>query len=332
MTVRAITPIVSGLRESGYDAAPILAAVGIDDATLDDPDGRVPTSVVMALLARAVEHTGDPNLGLHLAEHAALGSFDVHFYAMASSPTLGAAYERLCRYQRLIHETNRVDLEIREGSVVLRHQLAGGKAAPRQTAEFLLTAWVRAGRVVTSVDWAPDEVHFAHPAPRDCSEHVRFFRGDVLFAMAENALVFPARLLDTPCTRADPALVGVLDRYAAERLVQAPRTDSVADRVRSVLSDELRGGEPTAARLAGRLKMSVRSLNRVLAAEGTSYREILDALRRELAERHLAGGHLSIGEVGYLLGFSELSSFHRAFKRWTGRTPARFRQESRHNR
>jgi hypothetical protein len=215
LTVRAITPLVSGLRECGHDAAPILAAVGIDDATLDDPDGRVATSVAMALLARAVEHTGDANLGLHLAERAALGSFDVHFYAMASSPTLGAAYECLCRYQRLIHETNRVDLEIRENSVVLRHQMSGGGAAPRQSAEFLLTAWVRAGRVVTGVDWAPEEVHFAHPAPPDCSEHVRFFRSDVRFAMAANALVFPARLLDTPCTRADPALVGVLDRYAA---------------------------------------------------------------------------------------------------------------------
>ena len=108
-----IRPLVSGLRESWHDAVPILAAVGIDDATLGDPDGLVPTSVATALLARAVEYTGDANLGLHLAEHAELGSFDVHFYAMASSPTLGAAYERLCRYQRLIHETSRVDLETR---------------------------------------------------------------------------------------------------------------------------------------------------------------------------------------------------------------------------
>ncbi len=112
LTVRAIRPLVSGLRQSGHDAAPILSAVGIDEAMLSDPDGRVPTSVAMALLARAVEHTGDVNLGLHLAEHAELGSFDVHFYAMASSPTLRAAYERLCRYQRLIHDTSRVDLEI----------------------------------------------------------------------------------------------------------------------------------------------------------------------------------------------------------------------------
>ena len=332
LTVRAIRPLVSGLRESGYDPTPLLAAVEIDDTTLNDPDGRVPMSVAIALLARAVDQTGDTNLGLHLAEHAELGSFDVHFYAMASSPTLGAAYERLCRYQRLIHETSRVELEIRGERAVLRHQLAGGKAVPRQTAEFLLAAWVRAGRVVTSVDWTPQEVHFAHPAPPNSSEHARFFRADMHFAMGENALILPTPLLRTPCARADPALVAVLDRYAAERLEQAPRTNSIADRVRGVLGDELRGGEPTAARLAARLKMSVRSLNRLLAAEGTSYRELLDALRHDLAARHLAGDQVAISEVGFLLGFSELSSFHRAFKRWTGQTPAEFRQEFRSKR
>ena len=326
LTVRAIRPLVSGLRQSGYDAAPILSAVGLDDATLAETDSLVPTSLAMTLLSRAVEHTGDVNIGLHLAEHAELGSFDVHFYAMASSPTLGAAYERLCRYQRLIHETSRVDLEVGDATAILRHQLAGGRPAPRQTAEFLVAAWVRAGRVVTGMEWTPKDVHFAHAAPPDTSEHARFFGTTVRFGMRANALVLPARLLDTPCTRADPALVAVLDRYAAGRLEQAPRTNSVADRVRTVLHDELRGGEPAAARLAARLKMSVRSLNRLLAAEGTSYQELLDAIRRELAERYLASDHLSIGEVGFLLGFSELSSFHRAFKRWTGRTPAQFRE------
>jgi AraC-like DNA-binding protein len=306
-----------------------LAAIGIDDAMLDDPDSRVPTSVAMELLARSVEQTGDSNLGLHLAERAQLGSFDVHFFAMASSPTLGAAYERLCRYQRLIHDTSRVELEIGRDRAVLRHRLAGGAAAPRQTAEFLLAAWVRAGRVITGIDWAPAEVHFVHPAPSNSTDHARFFRVRVHFAMHENALVLSPRLLETPCARADPALAAVLDRYAADRLEQMPRSNGIADRVRSVLDDELRGGEPTASRLAARLKMSVRSLNRLLAAENTSYYELLDGLRRDLAERHLADQHMSISEVGFLLGFSELSSFHRAFKRWTGRTPSQFRQEFR---
>lgn len=264
LTVRAIRPLVSGVRECGHDAAPILATAGIDAATLDDPDGWVPTSVAITLLTHAVEITGDTNLGLHLAERAELGSFDVHFYAMASSPTLGAAYERLCRYQRLIHETSRVELEIEDDRAKLRHHFAWGAAAPRQTAEYLLTAWVRAGRVVTGVDWNPQEVHFVHAAPLDASEHVRFFRADVHFGMGENALVLPAPLLQTRCARADPALVAVLDRYAADRLERVPDTNSIVDRVRNVLGDELRGGEPTAAGLAARLKMSPRTLHRAL--------------------------------------------------------------------
>ena len=329
LTVRAIRPLVSGFRQLGHEPSAVFRAAGIDEALLQDPDARVPASVAARWFAHAVELTGDTNLGLHLAQQCELTSVDVHFYAMASSATLGVAYERLCRYQRLIHDTNRVELEVADDRAVLRHRLAGGRPVPRHTAEFLLTAWVRAGRVVTGVDWAPLEVHFAHPTPRDVSEHVRFFRASIQFTAGENALVIPAALLKTPCVGADPALVAVLDRYAADRIEQAPRTSSVADRVRSVLVDELRGGEPSASRLARRLKMSVRTLNRLLAVERTSYRELLDTLRRDLAVRHLTDDGASIAEVGFLLGFSEISSFHRAFKRWTGLTPARFRQQSR---
>jgi AraC-like DNA-binding protein len=274
-----------------------------------------------------VVDTGDQNLGLHLAERAELGLFDVHFYAMASSPTLRTGFERLCRYQRLIHDTSRVELEVQRERAVLRHELAAGKAAPRQTAEFLLAAWVRAGRVVTGVDWVPLQVHFAHVAPPDATDHRRFFGSDVFFGMAENALVLPTPLLELPCVRADPSLMAVLDRYAADRLQQTPESNRLSDRVRELLRHELQGGEPTAVQLAVRFKMSVRTLTRLLAAEGTTYRELLETLRRDLATRYLAGDAISIGEISFLLGFAELSSFHRAFKRWTGRTPAEFRQQ-----
>jgi AraC-like DNA-binding protein len=329
LTVRAIRPLVSGLRQMGHDPAAVVTAVGLDEKTLSDPDGRVPVSMAADFFARAVAQTGDANLGLHLAEHAELSSFDVHFYAMASSPTLGAAYERLSRYQRLIHETSRVELEIGGKQATLRHRLAGGNAAPRQTAEFLLAAWVRAGRTVTGLNWTPDEVHFAHAAPHDRQEHERIFRSRVRFAMAQNALLLPMSLLQTPCVSADSGLVAVLDRYAVDRLNKAPRTSSAADRVRMLIGDEFRGNTPTAVRIATRLKISVRTLNRLLAAEGTSFRDLLDAVRRELAIELLAGDEASIAEVGFLLGFAELSSFHRAFRRWTGRTPAEFRQAHR---
>ena len=328
LTVRALRPLISGLLTLGYDPVPFLQAQGIDSEMLLDPDATVPMSACVGLLDEGVRATRDDNLGLRVAERAELGSFDVHFYAMVSSPTLGAAFERVCRYQRLIHETSHVRLEKSGDRAVLSHRLAGGMAAPRQTAELLLAAWVRAGRVATGTKWSPAEVRFAHRAPRDAREHERFFGAPLRFAAGENALVLPAALLDLPCRRTDPSLLSLLDRYAADRLGE-PRAATFADRARAALSEELQAGNVSAHDLAGRLKVSVRTLHRTLAAEGTSYRRLLDQLRLDTAERHLLDDRVSVAEVAFLVGFSELSAFHRAFKRWTGSTPSAFRAESR---
>ena len=110
--MRAIRPLVSGLIALGYDPAPLLDKVGIDALILGDPDARVPMAAGVGLLALAVERTGDTNIGFHLAQRAEPGSVDVHFYAMASSSSLGAAYERVCRYQRLINDTSVVELTV----------------------------------------------------------------------------------------------------------------------------------------------------------------------------------------------------------------------------
>jgi AraC-like DNA-binding protein len=328
LTVRALRPLISGLMTLGYDPVPFLHTQGVDHQLLLDPDATVPMSACVGLLTDGAQATGDDNLGLHVAEEAELGSFDVHFYAMVSSPTLGGAFERVCRYQRLVHETSQVRLEKSGDHAVLSHRLAGGMAAPRQTAELLLAAWVRAGRVATRTKWSPAEVRFAHRAPRESREHQRFFGGPVRFATGENALVLPAALLDLPCRRTDPSLLALLDRYAADRL-GGPRAATFSDRARAALSDELQAGNVTAHGLAARLKVSIRTLHRSLAAEGMSYRRLLDQLRLDIAGRHLLDDRMSVAEVAFLVGFSELSAFHRAFKRWTGHTPVAFRADAR---
>jgi AraC-like DNA-binding protein len=330
LTVRALRPLMSGLLTLGYDPVPFLHTHGIDSEALLDPDATVPMSACVGLLAESARATGDDNIGLHVAEHAQLGSFDVHFYAMVSSPTLGAAFERVCRYQRLIHESSQVRLErsTDRARAVLSHRLAGGMAAPRQTAELLLSAWVRAGRIATGTRWSPAEVRFAHHAPRDARDHERFFGVLPRFATGENALVLPVALLDLSCRRTDPSLLSLLDRYAADRLGRS-RVVTFADRARAALSEELPAGNVTVQRLAARLMVSVRTLHRSLANEGTTYRRILDQLRLDIAKHHLIDDRVSVAEVAFLLGFSESSAFHRAFKRWTGRTPVAFRAEAR---
>jgi AraC-like DNA-binding protein len=328
LTARAFLPVISGLRVLGHDPGPLLTASGVDTVLLDDPDALVPMTAGIDLFARAEEATGDACIGLHVAEHADLRSIDVHFYAMLASATLRDAYQRLSRYQRLITDTSRVELIARPGGGLLRHALPGGLAVPRQSAEFIVAAWLRTGRFAAGRDWDPDEVRFAHHAPPDIREHARFFRGPVRFAAGENALVIPNSALDLPCHGADPVLASLVDRHAEDRIRSHPASASLSDRVRAVLEELFGDGEPSAAGVAARLKMSLRTLNRSLADEGTTYRALLDQLRHELAAHHLANPRTSTAEVAFRLGFSDLSAFHRAFKRWTGRTPADFRKRT----
>ena len=135
-----------------------------------------------------------------------------------------------------------------------------------------------------------------------------------------------AALLDAPCVAADPGLRAVLESHALERLRHLPENPSVADRARALLAEELSRGAPTAALLAALLRMSLRTLDRALAAEGTSFRRLLEQLRREASARALAESRHSVSEVAFLLGFNDLSAFYRAFKRWTGQTPVQFRR------
>lgn len=326
LTARAIWPLVSGLQALGHSPQSTLAAVGIEPGSLEDPDTLVPMRTAVAFLDRAAAATGDSNLGFHLALHAALDSFDVHLYAMLSCANLEEAYRRLCSYQRLIHETSLVELEIEGRTATLKHRMPGGVAVPRHSAEFIVTAWVRSGRLATGTDWAPVEVRFAHPPPVSATEHARYFRAPVQFGTGENALIVSIDVIRLPCVRADAALLSILDRYTFEKIQRTPETASFADSVRGAVARHLRAGEVRVKPVAAELKMSVRTLNRMLAAERTTYREVLEQLRRSLAVRHLADGRIAISEVAFILGFSELSAFHRAFKRWTGLTPAEYRR------
>ncbi|MFQ5638359.1 MAG: AraC family transcriptional regulator [bacterium] len=328
ITVRAVQPVIAALETLGHKVDAFLAEAGISRAVLQDADGRVPHRAMMLLWQHARAATGDDCLGIHLAEAAPIRSFEVHSYALLSSPTLRDAYHRACRYQRLIHETTDLALEDSSREGVLRHSLPGGRAVPRHPAEFLATLWVRFGRLVTGNDWAPALVCFAHVAPKDTSEHARVFRAPVQFSTGRTAMHIPNRMLDLSNPLADANLLGLLDKYADGLLAKVPRQATLAERVRVWLSEELSGGAPSVSSAARALHISARTLHRSLQSEGTSFRELLDQLRQERATVLLANPHCSVAEVGFLLGFAELSSFSRAFKRWTGKAPAAFRAEA----
>jgi AraC-like DNA-binding protein len=325
LTVRAVQPLVSGLDSLGHPVDTILNAAGIPRRILEDPDARVPQRAMSALWSRALEVTNDADLGIHLAEAASMRSFEVHGYAMLSSPTLRDAYRRACRYQRLIHEVTDLTLDETPREGVLRHALPGGRAAARHPAEFLATLWVRIGREVTRSEWTPNLVCFAHEAPDAIAEHTRVFAAPLRFASGRTAMHIANAVLDAVNPRADPSLGVVLDRYADSVVAKLPRRNTLTSRLNTWLLSTLADGDPVATAAASAMNLSVRSLHRGLRAEATTFRELVARLRYERATVLLGDLRYSMTEVAFMLGFSELSSFYRAFKRWSGTTPADFR-------
>lgn len=170
------------------------------------------------------------------------------------------------------------------------------------------------------------EVRFPHTAPLDISEHQRLFGCKLQFGWERSELVFARDLLDAPLVKADPTLQAILEAQVVSVIEKLPKGEATTDAVRRHLAGELGKGQPTLEQIAPRLHMSPRTLHRRLDDEGTSFRKILSEVRRELASRHLMERRLAIGEIAFLLGFSEPSAFHRAFKRWTGHAPLIYRK------
>ncbi len=326
LLARALRPLVDAFSALDLDVPTLLEGAGIARSDLSDPDCRIPHPAVMKLWQLAGERSQDSRLGLHAALAAPLASFELHTYALLASRDLRDALRRACRYQRLIHESTELSFEEGDGEGVLAHSLGDGRAAPRQTAEFLATLWFRFGSLIAGDRWQVRLLCFDHAAPADTSEHTRIFGCPIVFAGGRTALHLPNAALDAPSRGGDPTMAALLDRHAALLLDSAPLAPPAATRLRAWAAQRLASGEPSSAQAAQALGLSQRSLRRRLAEEGTSHRAVIDRLRHEQSLRLLRESTLSAAEVGFLMGFSELSAFHRAFKRWTGSTPADYRR------
>ncbi|AUX46762.1 AraC family transcriptional regulator [Sorangium cellulosum] len=315
-------------EQRGADRGALLEAAGLPPAALADPDARVPLEAFYTLVEAAVAALADPHLGLGFAGRFQPEHLDALGFLAMSSPTLGEALRRMLRYQQLWNEGERYTLEIRGDRAHLGFAPFGpDRPAHGQMAEvFALDVLVNAGQM----SGAPIEaiaVRFRHAPAGDPAEKERRIGSRLAFGAPATELVMPAEVLERPLPHANEALAAFLERQvgalAARLPGAAPAPPALAQRVRSLLGEQLREGADLPA-LAARLRMSPRTLQRRLRDEGTSLNALLDEVRRARAAA-LLEADMAIAEVAYLLGYSEPSAFHRAFRRWTGATPEGFR-------
>ncbi len=320
--------IIHAASAAGVDGARLARDLGFDPATAADPDARIAIELETALWDEAARRTGDAAFGLHAAERLQPGPFDVLDYAVRTAPTLRAALERLARYNRLVHDVA-VFTVIDRGDVVRIEHALGGVPQSRHAAEFTLASLVVVGAQLIGAPLRARAVELHPEAPARADEHARIFAVAPRFGAAVNALELERAALERPAPAADPALSAVIVRHAEALLGARPApTARTAERVRRLIADTLGDGDVSLTAIAARLRLSERSLQRRLADEDTTFDALVEELRRELALRYLGDPHVAIAEVAYLLGYSEPSAFHRAFKRWTGRTPAEARRHA----
>jgi AraC-like DNA-binding protein len=320
--------IRKALQAAGVDSARLFAEAGLDLTALDDPNARYSVDATTRLWRLAVTATGDEAFGLTVARHVNQTTFHALGYSLIASTTLRDAFERMLRYFRLV--TDAANLAFGRDGGYYRFAIdtptPGVQPAPEAIDAFALLV-VRLCRGLHRREFSPVEVSLRRTRPYNLGAFERAFRAPLNFGAGQNALWFASDVFEQKLDGANPELARHNDEIVVRYLAQMQKKNLRA-RVHASLIEQLPLGEPSEEKVAEALCMSQRNLQRKLAQEGTSYSELLNHTRRDLALSYIRDPGYSIGEITYLLGFSDASSFSRAFKRWTGLSPSAYRVES----
>ena len=336
MTKRTTAAVwVKGIAEllaaEGLDVANLYAAAGIDPRALEGPSARLQSEKISHLWELAVERSRNPMLALAQPQVVRPASFDVVGYTMMSCADLRGAFERLTRYLLILSDALTMTMADEEDGFRIAFVLFGGdRPIPRQRIEFIFITVISFCRWICRTNVSPRAIELAYPKPAaDLAPYRSAFGCPVTFDAERNSLLFAHADLKLALPTFNPQLAELHERYAGEFLRHFDHAQT-SFRVREAIVRRLPDGEPRRDEVAGELCMSERTLQRRLEEEKTSFVQLLDDTRRELADQYLGRLHLSLGQAAYLLGFADQSSFFRACRRWFKVSPAQYRSQLLH--
>jgi AraC-like DNA-binding protein len=313
------------LMDCDVDPAPLFARAGIELSVTHDPDARIPTRRMLDLWALAIEATGNPCIGLHAARHFQPAMLHGLGFAWLASNTLRDALGRLVRFSRLINAITDIRLEDRADTLDLI--MLGPEKWPNfvhAAADLGMAAFLRMCRITACEEISPVCVNLQRPEPECARQFDEFFACPIRYSAVDNRLCFDRDIINRPLATANPHLARVNDQTVMDYLTRFDQA-SISLQVRSRIIDLLPGGTPNQTEIADSLNISLRSLQRRLKEENTTFKKLLDDTRRDLAIQYILQSRRSLATITYLLGFSEPGNFTRAFRRWTGNTPMEFR-------
>lgn len=310
------------------DAHALLDSVGLDPDGVWDPKVMLPDEVYYDLLERIAAEIDATDLPLRTGASMRLDEYGALGLAFKAATTLGRSYARVERYARLW--TSVVEYELRpapRGTLFILHRSGARRLGLRLSNEATLASAVSIARQVSPVAVAPIEVHIRHPAPRSIEAHRDFFGCPVRFDADLDALLYSSGTLARPNILGDEGISRFLTSHLDEELSEIAEEVSLVTQAKDAIAQALSDGAPKMAEIARGLGLSARSFHRRLSEHGMSFQTLTESTRRELAEGLLRDERHSLAEIAFLTGFSEQSSFTRAFKRWIGTTPASYRKD-----
>jgi AraC-like DNA-binding protein len=326
IAIQQVEQILLGARGRGADVSALLRRAGISPALLESPLSRV-TQAQYAALIFVLRHAMRDELWGLCPRPLPLGSFALGCRLLIEARTLGEALRTGLRYYRLLLADFTPRLQVQDGaarvSVVSRGQPPGPAQAYAERAfSFLgygLACWLVARRIpLLAVDYPPSALGHSHDAGL-------LFQAPVHHGQPGTGWRFAAQWLDLPVVQNAQSLREFLQQAPASLLVKYRDQSSVTERIRRILRRHLAGELPSLDDIGRQLAMTPQTLRRRLHDEGQGFRAIKDDLRRDAAIEYLARPELTLPEIAALLGFSEASTFHRAFKHWTGAAPGEYR-------
>lgn len=318
--------VAKALEARGIDGAPILASVGIGPDISNDPLNRVPVTTMTRLFRACVDVTHDPYFGLAVAKYVQLSNLHALGHALAASATLLEFCNRLARYFRLASQSS--ELRVVEGDQEIAVEATALVEVCGETEDAFVGFVVHAMRRLHKLDFNPLRVEFIHAMPRGGDAPYReFFRAPVLFNRPGPMLVMSRAELEQPLIGASIELAQLHDNLATSYIARIDK-DDVVSAVRHKIIEFLPNGSCTRVKVAKAIGLSPSTLQLKLAQRGTTFHDLLEETRKELAESYLAQASMSVTEITFLLGFSDTSNFTRAFKRWEGVSPTHFREGS----
>ncbi|NCF17239.1 MAG: helix-turn-helix domain-containing protein [Haliea sp.] len=325
MMATFILPVARALRLRGIDALDVMEDIGIDAAKAANPDWRVTHTAFNSLMGRCVEVTGDEAFGLLAAEQLQPQVLHGLGLAWLASDTVYDGLRRLVRFGKLVSTT--LDLHLREENDLVHIDLGRNVEMDNfayANRDYAVGMVIRMSQMTLGEFLAPVKIDIERPTPEDPERWEYMLSSRVAFETDSTCITWSRADIMEPLATGDPALARVNDEqtqaYLDSFLIQTTSRE-VVDKIVEKLPD----GPPNQQQIAEALHVSNRTLQRKLKEEGTSFMDLLQDTRLQLARKYLRQPNRSVVETSYLLGFSEPSTFSRAFKRWTGMAPAEFR-------